>query len=151
MSFVRHLLSTDSIHKDLALLAIRLGVGLSMFLFHGWGKITGGPELWTRIGTSMQNLGITFLPTMWGFFAAFSESFCSILLILGILFRPAAALLAFTMLVATTRHLGLPADEPSAGWKGASHALELLSVYVGLWLAGSGRYSVVRSARPSID
>lgn len=151
MNFIRSLLSTDSIHRDLGLLVVRLGVGLSMFVFHGWGKITAGPELWARIGNSMQTLGVTFLPAMWGFFAAFAESFCSILLILGILFRPAAALLAFTMLVATTRHLGLPAGEPGAGWNGASHALELLSVYVGLLLAGSGRFALIRSPRPAVD
>jgi putative oxidoreductase len=138
----RKILSSSRINRDLGLLVIRLGVGLSMFLFHGYGKITGGPERWSGIGGSMESLGITFLPTFWGFMAAFSESVCSILLILGLFFRPAAALLAFTMFVAVLRHLGLPDDDPSAGWKGASHALELGSVFLGLLLAGSGRYAL---------
>jgi putative oxidoreductase len=129
---------------DLALLVVRLGVGLSMLIFHGYQKLVGGPEMWTRVGGAMANLGITFLPTMWGFLAAFSESACSLLLVLGVLTRPAAGMLAFTMLVATLNHLNLPADSPNAGWSGASHALELFSVYLALLIVGPGRYSASR-------
>lgn len=127
---------------DLALLVIRLGIGMSMLLFHGYGKISGGPERWTAIGSSMENLGITFLPVMWGLFAALAESAGSLLLALGVWFRPAAALLGITMIVAVTRHLSLPAEEPASGWQGASHALELLSVYVALFVSGSGRHTI---------
>ena len=137
----RRVLSTDPIHRGLALLIIRLGVGISVLAFHGYGKLTGGAETWARLGGSMQNLGIGFAPTLWGFMAAFAEFFCSMLLILGVMFRPAAALLAFTMFVAIVRHVTLAAGESGAGWAGASHALELFSVYVGLLLAGPGRYS----------
>lgn len=128
--------------RDVGLLLVRVVIGLSMAVFHGYAKISGGPERWTGIGGSMAELGITFLPAFWGFMAAFSEFFCSILLMLGLLFRPAAALLAVTMLVAVTRHLGLPADQENSGWSGASHALELLSVYVGLFLTGPGKYAL---------
>jgi putative oxidoreductase len=138
------LLSTAPINRDTALLLIRLGAGFSMLAFHGWGKITGGPDLWERIGGNMANLGITFMPVFWGFMAAFAESVCSALVILGVLYRPAAALLAFTMLVAIVRHLSIPAGEPGAGWSGASHALELFAVWLGLLLAGSGRYALMR-------
>lgn len=140
MSLVHAVLSTSPIRRDLGLLIVRLGVGLSMAIFHGWGKISGGPELWTRVGGSMGNLGLSFLPTMWGFLAALSEFGCSILLVLGILFRPAAAMLAFTMFVAVNVHLHMPADAQNAGWSGASHALELGSVYLALLLAGPGKY-----------
>jgi len=145
---VRKVLSTEPIHRGLALLMIRLGIGFSMLAFHGYGKLIGGPETWARVGGSMQNLGITFAPVLWGFLAAFAEFFGSILLMLGVLFRPAAALLAFTMFVAILRHLNLPAEDPGSGWKGASHALELFAVYLGLLLAGAGRYSF-RLIRPS--
>jgi putative oxidoreductase len=50
-------------------------------------------------------------------------------------------MLAFTMFVAMLVHLNMPADSPSAGWSGASHAIELLIVYVGLFLIGPGRYA----------
>lgn len=137
------LMSTAPLNRDAGLLLIRLGIGFSMLAFHGWGKITGGTEVWTMVGGHMSNFGIAFAPTFWGFMAAFAEAVCSALLILGVFFRPAAALLAVTMLVAMSRHLSLPAGEPGAGWAGASHALELFAVYVGLFAAGAGRYTAL--------
>ncbi len=125
-------------------LVLRLGIGLSMLIFHGWGKITGGPERWSGIGSNMSNLGITFAPTMWGFLAAAAESIGSMLLIVGLVTRPAATVLAITMIVAMARHLGLPEGEPGAGWKGASHALELFVVYLTLVLTGPGQYAADR-------
>lgn len=142
MGFVKILFSSSSKHRDLGLLLIRIGIGLSLMIFHGFGKIKGGPELWTKIGGSMQNLGIDFAPVFWGFMAAFSEFFGSLFLILGMLFRPATILLAITMIVATIRHLNLPAGAEGAGWSGASHALELLAVYVALFLTGPGKYRI---------
>lgn len=129
-------------YKDIGLLILRLGIGSIMAILHGYGKITRGPEGWERMGGQMQNLGINFLPLFWGFMAAFSEFFCSILLIIGALFRPAAALLVATMFVAAMRHLSLPADSQGAGFGGASHALELLTVYLALFFTGPGKYSV---------
>lgn len=142
MGVFRWILSPQPIHRDVGLLVLRVGVGLSVLLFHGWGKITAGPELWARIGTSMDGLGLAFAPTMWGFLAACAESAGSALLALGVLFRPAALALMITMFVAVSHHLGIPAGERGAGWSGASHALELLVVYSGLFLTGPGRFHV---------
>lgn len=128
---------------DLALLLLRLVVGGSLAAFHGWAKITGGPERWEGIGDAMGNLGVTFLPVFWGFMGAFSESVAAALVALGILFRPAAGLCAFTMLVAAVHHLSLPAGEPGSGWKAASHALELCGVFTALLITGPGRYRVM--------
>jgi putative oxidoreductase len=141
MSPIRKIASSQPINKDIGLLIIRVGIGLIMMGFHGYGKITGGTEMWSMVGGSMKNLGLDFAPVMWGFLAAFAEFVCSILLVLGVLFRPAALILAFTMFVAVINHLNLPADNPASGWQGASHAMELLCVYVGLFFAGSGRYA----------
>lgn len=137
-------LSKRSIDTDLGLLIARLGIGLSMLIFHGYGKISGGPELWAKIGSNMSNLGIEFFPVFWGFMAAFSEFFCSILIILGMFFRLGTVLLSLTMLVAVIYHLNLPAGADAAGWKGASHALELLTVYLALFFTGPGKYKVSR-------
>ncbi len=139
---LKKFLSKEAINKDLGLFILRLGVGLSMAIFHGYGKIAGGPERWERIGGAIGNLGISFLPTLWGFLAAFSEFFCSIFLILGILFRPAALFLACTMFIATLNHLNLPADAPNSGFSGASHAIELMAVYIALLYLGSGKFTV---------
>ena len=142
MKNLKFITSRNELNKDLGLLVVRLVIGISMILFHGYAKIKGGPELWAEIGKDIGVLGINFLPVFWGFMAGFAEFFCSILLILGVLFRPAAVLLAITMFVAVVVHLNLPPESPAAGWKGASHALELLAVYVGLFFTGPGKYKL---------
>lgn len=136
----KSILASDYRHRDIGLLIVRLGIGLIMMLLHGYGKISGGPEQWERLGSQMQNLGIEFGYVFWGFMAAVSEFFGSLLLTVGLLFRPAVGLLAITMFVAAVRHLSLPPDSAGAGWKGASHALELLAVYVALYFTGPGKY-----------
>ena len=128
--------------KDIGLLIIRLGIGTSMLIFHGQEKLMGGPEVWAKIGGSMKMLGIIFLPAFWGFMAAFAESIGSVLIMLGILFRPATALLAFTMLIAVLTHMNLSSWVFDPDWKDASHSIELLVVYIGLFLVGPGRFGV---------
>ena len=128
--------------KDIGLLIIRLGIGASMLIFHGQEKMAGGPEMWAKIGGSMKIIGITFLPVFWGFMAAFSEAVASLLIMFGILFRPAAALLACTMFVAVLTHMNLSSFVFNPDWKGASHAIELLVIYIGLFLIGPGRFGV---------
>ena len=135
---------SSGVSVDVALLIIRLVIGGSLATFHGWGKISGGPEMWKNIGEAMGNLGIHFLPVFWGFMAGFAEFGCSILFAVGLFFRPAAFLLAFNMLIAVISHLSRPAGERGAGWEGASHALELMSVYVGMMLIGPGKFALIR-------
>ena len=142
MKIFSFLTSRNELNKDAGLLIVRVVIGISMMLFHGFSKIKGGPEAWENIGKDIGVLGINFLPVFWGFMAGFAEFFCSFLLILGVLFRPAAVLLAFTMIVAILVHLNLPPESPAAGWKGASHALELLAVYIGLFFTGPGKYKL---------
>ena len=131
----------SNLNRDTGLLVMRLGVGFCMMAFHGYGKITGGPDTWAAVGGNMAHLGLAFAPTFWGFMAAVSEFGASILLMLGVLFRPAAAMLAFTMFVATVMHLSLPVESSSSGWAAASNALVLVFVYVGLFMTGPGRYA----------
>jgi len=142
MKILSFLTSRNELYRDAGLLIIRVVIGLSMMIFHGFAKIKGGPELWEKIGVDIGVLGIKFLPVFWGFMAGFAEFFCSFLLILGVLFRPAAVLLACTMVVAVLVHLNLPPDNPASGWSGASHALELLAVYVALFFTGPGKYKL---------
>ncbi len=128
--------------KDIGLLLIRLVIGASMLIFHGQAKLTGGPEVWMKIGGNMKILGIIFLPVFWGFMAAFAEAVCSVFIMLGVLFRPAAALLAFTMLIAVLTHMNMSSWAFKPDWKGASHAIEFLAIYIGLFLIGPGRFGV---------
>ena len=123
-------------NKDISLLVLRVGISLSMLVLHGWGKLIGGPERWERVGVNMKHLGITFAPVFWGFCASVAESVGSVLIILGALFRPAAALLAITMAVAGYKHMA-----EGDGIMRASHAFELMLVYIALYLAGPGKYA----------
>ena len=121
---------------DLGLLILRLGIGI-MFVLHGTPKITGGIELWTKLGSSMGNLGIDFVPPFWGFMAALSEFGGAILLILGVGFRLASFLMLTTMCVATAHHFG-----KGDGIQGASHALEAGILFLSLFFTGPGKYTL---------
>ena len=124
-------------YRDLGLLILRLGVGGAYLLIHGRPKIFGGPDAWERYGGAMSTFGIDFLPTFWGFMAAFAEFFGGLCVVLGLFFQPACILLALTMFVATSRHLA-----GGDGWRGAAHALKMLFVFIGLTTIGPGRYSL---------
>ena len=147
MSFGKSGVGAKDGFLDLGLLILRLGIGFNVLILHGYGKLAGGPDLWAKIGGDMQHFGIHFAPAFWGFLAALAESLGSILVILGVFFRPAAAALAFNMFMASSHHLHLPAGAPNAGWSGASHALDLLAAYLVLLLTGPGRYSLVPNWR----
>lgn len=123
---------------DHGLLVVRLGLG-AMFIGHGWPKLAGGAATWTKLGGAMAKLGLDFAPTMWGFAAACSEFFGAILIAIGFMFRPAAAALLGTMVVAATMHL-----RNGDGFGGASHAIELGIVFAALILTGPGKYALGR-------
>ncbi len=127
---------------DLGLFILRVGIGLNMLLLHGWAKLMAGTEKWAQLGGSMPSFGVSILPTVWGFLAAFAESIGSILLISGLFFRPATFMLAFTMAVAAKVHLGMPADQPFGGWQGAGSALTYLTIYAALLVSGPGKYAL---------
>ncbi|WP_353181454.1 DoxX family protein [Parapedobacter lycopersici] len=122
--------------RNSGLLLIRLGLGI-MFIVHGYPKLMGGPAYWEGVGQAMQHIGIHFLPVVWGLLAAIVETGGGICLIIGLFFRPAAILLAFTMLMATLHHL-----KSGDGLMTASHAIEMGIVFLGLAFVGPGKYSV---------
>lgn len=123
-------------YKDSGLLLGRIGLG-AMMMFHGIPKLSGGPKLWEKIGTSMHNLGIDFLPTFWGFMASFSEGIGGLLIVLGLLFRPSAILIIITLIVAAIQHFSA-----GDGWMGASHAIETALAFLILLFIGPGKYSI---------
>lgn len=121
--------------RDFGLLFLRVGVGLS-YIMHGKDKIFN-PDGWAGLGGAMANFGVTFAPTFWGFMGAFAEFGGGILFVLGFFFRPAAAMMAFTMLVALTMHLA-----KGDNFGTYSHALEMGFVFVGMMFVGAGRLSI---------
>ena len=122
-------------YVDLGLLVLRLGFGLGFFYFHGWGKITGGPERWADVGDAVEHLGIGFGHTFFGFLAAFAESIGGLLIAVGFLFRPAALLVVGTMFVAWFMHVATGNGTPA-------HAFKNAWLFAGLFLTGPGKYSV---------
>jgi len=122
-------------YTDLGLLVLRIGFGLGMLIFHGWGKLIGGPEVWTSVGSAMGTFGISFGHTFFGFLAAFAESVGAVLVIIGLFYRPAIAMLGFTMLVATLTLSITGSGDPS-------HAFKNLFICGGKFLVGPGKYSL---------
>ena len=123
-------------YKNFGLLIIRVGLGI-MFIFHGYPKLLGGVSMWEQLGHSTKYIGIHFLPVVWGFLAAATETFGGFLLILGLAFRPVCILLVINLVVAALSQLG-----SSEGLMGASHAIEDAIMFAGLLFVGPGKYSV---------
>lgn len=127
-------------YRDFGLLLLRVGLG-GMMIMHGWSKLVGGPEVWTKLGGAMHHLGISFLPAFWGFMAAASESVGGALLVIGFLFRPATALLFCTMAVAALMKYRT-GDGAFLEW---AWPAEMAIVFLSLLFIGAGRFSVDRA------
>lgn len=110
-----------------------------MMMTHGWPKVEGGPKKWERLGHATEAFGIDFAPTFFGAAASFTELVGGLMLVLGLGTRPASLFLAITMIVAAGSHL-----DKGDGLSGASHAIELGIVFIGLLGLGGGRYALER-------
>ena len=120
---------------DAGLLVLRIGIGV-IFIFHGLPKLMGGVEAWTKIGSTMSMVGISFAPSFWGFMAAATEAIGGLFIILGLLHRPVALMLVFTMIVAVLMHV--TAGDPFGVY---SNALKGLVVFIALFITGPGKHS----------
>ena len=137
------ILRSLSKYRDTGLLLLRILIGLS-FLAHGLPKLMEGPELWIKLGKSMQFVGVTAYPIFWGLMSALSESVGGFLLLIGFCFRPACLFLVINMAVATIMHFHTTPGDIIEKWFVASHAIELGSVFLSLLLIGPGKFSVDR-------
>lgn len=122
---------------DFGLLLIRIVLGLSYTIVHGGAKLFAGPDVWTKTGSAVSHLGINFSYAAWGFLASCSEFFGGILILLGLFFRPAAALIIITMFVAVNRGLST-----GGGLNSIVYPLELGITILGLFFTGPGKYSL---------
>ena len=127
---------------DSGLLLLRLFSGYLMVVNHGYGKITDGPERWERLGGAMEQFGIDFLPTFWGFMASFSESVCAVLLIFGMFTLPASFLLSVTMFVAAYGHV--------LDGENAEKAFIFGAIFLAVMIMGPGKYSLDRKLFPHL-
>jgi len=123
---------------NIGLLLLRVFAGAAM-MTHGVPKLLGGAETWRGVGSVLAGIGVPGPAVFWGFMAAVSEGAGGLALALGLATRPAAAMIAFTMTVASfVAHRGDPF---------AKRELALLFLFVGLLylFKGGGRYSADRA------
>lgn len=117
--------------SDVGLLILRLWVGAAM-LTHGMGKMLD-------LGGFVGKVGKTFpFPEVLGPFAAGAESIGAIMIAVGLLTRPAAIALCFTMIGA-----GLVVHWPDPFTK-KELALTYAAASAMIAFAGSGKYSLDR-------
>ncbi len=92
---LKKILFSTSTDSNPGTLLLRLFIGAAL-MTHGFPKLFGGLEGFTEF---VASLGVP-APGLMAFLAAFSESVGALLLLLGLLTRPAAFLIACTMAVA---------------------------------------------------
>lgn len=115
---------------DTGLLAVRLFTGLALALAHGVGKLPPSP----RFISGVEEMGFP-APVLFAWAAALAEAVGGMLIAAGLLTRPAAASVLFTMLVAAFLREGSAFEEKEK-------ALLFGAVALMLMLTGPGRYSL---------
>jgi len=128
-------------YRNTGLLVLRLGIGF-MMLMHGMPKISGGSEKWVKLGSVMENIGMSAGFAFWGFMASFAEFGGGILLMLGLLYRPANLLLLLTMVFAAVMHFNNELEPSESHLMDASHSIELGILFLSLLLIGPGKFSL---------
>lgn len=131
-------LTMEIIMQNIGLLVLRLGAGLTMLLAHGWPKLSN----FTAVSAKFPALfGLS--PEINLSLAVFSEVFCSVALILGVLTRWVSIPLIVTMLVAFFIVHG---NDP---FKAREMAFMYLLCYSTLFFTGGGDYSIDRLIKKS--
>ena len=122
----------DSRCTNLALLVLRVWLGVVMLANHGFDKLSTFGEKSSNFPDPLRVGHAVSLALV-----VFAEFFCSLLLIIGLLTRFGAFVLAFNLTVAfiVVHHGGL--SGPHSG----ELAFIYLAGYLALLIAGAGRYS----------
>lgn len=123
-------------HEDFGRLLLRLTVG-GLMLFHGLHKLIGGID---GIAGMLVAKG---LPGFIAYGVLVGEVICPALIILGILVRPAALVLAFTMVVAWLMvGIGNTAMLDKTGAWAIESLVYFFVAALALAFLGAGRYSL---------
>lgn len=120
-------------NTDFALLLLRVWLGASLCLLHGWGKLTGFA---TGAAKFADPLGVG--PTASMALTVFAEVGCAILLAIGCFTRFAALVLVILMSVAFLMVHGAKLSGPGSG----ELAFVYLAGFLTVLVAGPGRFSV---------
>ena len=136
-TLVEKVMTTDT---SLSQLALRIPVGI-IFVAHGAQKLFGWFGGYGLEGTGQWMASIGLNPGyLMALLAGSAEFFGGLALIVGLLVRPAAAVLAFTMIVAIFAvHIGNGLFMSNNGYE---FGLALLAASVALAISGAGRGSL---------
>lgn len=118
---------------DAGLLILRLWVGLSMAILHGWGKLT---NFSAYSGKFADPFGIG--PSASLGLVVFAELVCAVFIALGLFTRFSALILGFTMAVAFKLGHGMKLSGEGNG----EVAFLFLGACLALFIAGAGRLSI---------
>lgn len=121
------------VSANLALLALRVWLGLSMLLLHGWTKVMNFSAM---VSHFPDPFGLGPKTTL--ILAVFSEVACSALLVVGLFTRLAALGGAAAMAIA----FFAVHNSQFAGQHGGELAFIYLAGFAAIALAGGGRFSV---------
>ena len=143
-SALSRLMTTDS---SLASLVLRVPTGI-IFMAHGSQKLFGAFGGYGLEGTGQWMASIGIEPGyLMALLSGSGEFFGGLAILIGLLTRPAAAVLAFTMLVAIlTVHIG---NGLFASNNGYEYALALLTIVASLVITGGGKLSLDRLLSPT--
>jgi putative oxidoreductase len=145
MSFatMSHRLDQNAGLRDVGLLLLRLILAV-VFVYHGSQKLFGwfGGYGLTKTADAFGSMNFP-LPMASAIAAASAEFFGAILLALGLFFRPAALVMAFTMFVASYVHLVIMNGGFQAP-KGMEYPLTLAIALLALAFTGPGRIALGR-------
>ena len=122
--------------KDLGLLFLRLLPGYYFIVNHGWSKITN-PAKWEKLGVAFTKYFgelLVFANPLFGFIAAFSESVCAILIMVGLFTRSSSFLALLTMFFAAFNHI-TTTGSPEKAWL-------FFAIFFAITLIGPGKYSL---------
>tara|TARA_R110002126_G_scaffold7189_7_gene35632 strand:- start:1569 stop:2015 length:447 start_codon:yes stop_codon:yes gene_type:complete len=121
-------------------LALRVPVGI-IFMAHGAQKLFGWFGGYGLEGTGQWMASIGIEPgVLMAFMAGSAELFGGLFILLGLLTRPAAVVLAFTMVIAIASvHISNGLFMANNGYE---FALALLAITVSLAISGSGRVGI---------
>ena len=136
-TYAKKVMATET---SLSQSALRIPVGI-IFVAHGAQKLFGWFGGYGLEGTGQWMASISLNPGyLMALLAGSAEFFGGLALILGLLVRPAAAVLAFTMLVAIlVVHIGNGLFLSNNGYE---FGLALLAASVALVISGAGRGSL---------
>jgi len=145
-SIIKRLVATTA---GLSPLALRLPTGI-IFAAHGAQKLFGWFGGYGLAGTGKWMASIGIEPgVLMAALAGGAEFFGGLALLLGLLVRPAAAVLALTMLVAIfSVHIG---NGLFMSNNGIEFGLALLAVTISLLVSGAGRVSVYAALGRQLD